>query len=245
MLADRALVEEAIIRIAKQKAYRVQRSADAFAGRKLFLIYRSVTGQNDRVEVDLNFLFRMPIAGTAMLEMWQPGELERPRVCVISLLEILLGKVLAFLDRSAAKDLWDLANLPTQARELLASDHFRPWFIALSAILDHPLTKYKLNHIKTRVTDRDVNEQLAPMLIGNKLFKPNVLLEESWSVISHLMRPTENEAKFIDSIVSGVLCPELLFPNNPEESRRVAMHPAILWKMMNVRAHIRKHNEKN
>jgi hypothetical protein len=43
--------------------------------KKIYLIYQSVTGHNDRVEVDLNFLFRLPVAGTTVQEMWQPGEL--------------------------------------------------------------------------------------------------------------------------------------------------------------------------
>ncbi len=73
-----------------------------------------------------------------MQEMWQPGELDRPVVRMVSLEEILVGKVLAFLDRSAARDAWDLANLTALARETAASSRFRSWFIALSAILDHP-----------------------------------------------------------------------------------------------------------
>ena len=104
MLADRPRVEEALVKLAGRKVYRIQKSADAFAGRKIYLIYRSVTGQNDRIEVDLNFLFRMPIAGTTMKKMWQPGELERPTVRMISFQEILVGKLLAYLDRSAAQD---------------------------------------------------------------------------------------------------------------------------------------------
>ena len=240
MLADRPRVEDALIRIAQQKGYRVQRSADAFAGRKLFLIYRCATGQNERVEVDLNFLFRMPIAGTEMLEMWQPGELDRPTVRVINLLEILLGKLMAFLDRSAVRDVWDLANLPAQAEETTTSDRFRSWFIALSAILDHPLTQYTRNRIEIRVTDRAIVEQLVPMLMGEEPRQPTALVDQSWASISHLMTLTKRETEYIDSIQRGALCPDLLFPENPEEAQRVTEHPAILWKLLNVRAHLAK-----
>jgi len=41
--------------------YRIQISRDAFAGRKIYLGYRSVLGQDDRIEVDLNYLFRLPL----------------------------------------------------------------------------------------------------------------------------------------------------------------------------------------
>lgn len=167
MMADRPQVETAVIELAQRSGYRVQQSADAFAGRKIYLLYTSVTGPNDRIEVDLNFLFRLPISGAARQEMWQPGELDRPGVRVVSLEEVLIGKLLAYLDRSAARDAWDLANLPEQAKDVLASAQFRAWFMALAAILDHPLTAYTRERLETRLTTQAIAEQLVPMLMGN------------------------------------------------------------------------------
>lgn len=50
MLEDRPRVEEAVLDLARRRGHRVQQSADAFAGRKLYLRYRSVLGQDERVE---------------------------------------------------------------------------------------------------------------------------------------------------------------------------------------------------
>lgn len=66
----------------------------------------------DRTEVDLNDLFRLPLRGMGRQELWYPGELDRPKINMVSLEEILVGKLLAFFDRCAARDLWDLTNLP-------------------------------------------------------------------------------------------------------------------------------------
>jgi len=239
MLADRPRVEEALVQLAGRKKYRIQKSADAFAGRKIYLIYRSVTGQNDRIEVDLNFLFRMPIAGTTTQKMWQPGELERPTVRIVSFQEILVGKLLAYLDRSAARDAWDLAHLPVQAQEVMTSERFRSWFISLSAILDHPLTTYTRDLIEKRITDHTVTQQLAPMLMGQTdPLQPSDLIEGSWGVICPFMMLSNNEAKFIASIKKGELYPELIFTDDLEEGKRMAQHPAILWKLFNVRTHL-------
>jgi len=239
MLTDRPQVEEALVKLAVRKSYRIQKSADAFAGRKIYLTYRSVTGKNDRIELDLNFLFRLPIAGTMTQEMWQPGELERPTVRIVSFQEILVGKLLAYLDRSAARDAWDLAYLPIQAKEVMISERFRSWFIALSAILDHPLMTYTLDFIEKRITHRSVAEQLGPMLIGQTAsFQPSDLIERSWAIISPFMMFSDNEAKYISSIQHGEVYPELLFMDDSEEGKRVALHPAILWKLVNVRNHL-------
>lgn len=243
MLEDRPRVEEILIRMARKMDYQVQQSADAFAGRKLFLVYRSATGQNDRIEVDLNFLFRLPIAGTALAEVWQPGELDRPTVRVVSLMEILVGKMLAFLDRAAARDAWDLAHLTPQATAIAASAEFRAWLIALSTILDHPLTAYTRERFEYRITEQAIVEQLAPMLMGGAQLRPNTLVKQSWEAISHLMALTEKEIRFITATQSGKLLPELLFLDFPETTLQVAAHPAIQWKLVNVRSHIAKNRK--
>ena len=52
------------------------------------------------------------------------------------------------------------------------------------------------------------------------------------------MQLSENEAKYIASIQQGKLYPELLFRDAPAEAKRMASHPAILWKLLNVRSQL-------
>lgn len=145
------------------------------------------------------------------------------------------------MDRNAARDAWDLANLAGQTHEAMHSKNFRLWFIALSAILNHPLTTYTQDRIEKRITNRSVAEQLAPMLIGQATpLRPDDLVERSWNVICPFIKLGDNEANYIASIQQGELYPELLFSDDPEESKRVTLHPAILWKLLNVRAHLAK-----
>jgi predicted nucleotidyltransferase component of viral defense system len=245
MLADRPRVEQAVAELARRKGYRVQQSRGVFAGRKIYLIYRSVLGPEERIELDLNFLFRVPIAGTAQGELWQPGELDRPEVRTVGLQELVAGKMLAMVDRSAARDVWDLANLPAPANDVMGQPSFRAWFIALTAILDHPLPTYTLSRIKDLVTERAVVEQLTPMLAVDAPPRADDLVKQAWAVLSEFMTLRPNEAAYIASIERGELSPELLFPDDPEAAQRIAEHPAILWKVTNVRAHLARHAKKD
>lgn len=245
MLADRPRVEQAVAELAMRKGYRVQQSRDAFAGRKIYLIYRSVLGPEERIELDLNFLFRVPIAGTEQGELWQPGELDRPEVRTVSLQEIVVGKMLAMLDRGASRDVWDLANLPAPANDVKGLPSFRAWFIALAAILDHPLPTYTLSRLKGLVTERAVVEQLAPMLAVDAPPRADDLVKQAWAVLSEFMTLRANEAAYIASIERGELRPELLFPDDREAAQRIAEHPAILWKLTNVRAHLARRAKKH
>ena len=44
------------------------------------------------------------------------------------------------------------------------------------------------------------------------------------------------EEAYLAAILEGELRPELLFPGNTPEAARFAGHPAIQWKVTNVRA---------
>ncbi len=62
--------------------------------------------------------------------------------------------------------------------------------------------------------------------------------------ISPFMTLSNDEAKYIASIQRGELYPELLFSDSPEEAKRMASHPAILWKLVNARAHLAQRKAK-
>jgi len=237
MLEARPAVEQAVADLARRQGYRVQQSADAFAGRKYYLLYRSVLGPEERIEVDLNFLFRMPIAGTELRDLWQPGELDRPRVLVVSLEEILIGKFLALLDRGAGRDAWDIAYPPQSTADILQSLRFRRWFIALSSILEHPLSTYTRERLEATLTDRDITERLSPMLAGPALVRDE-LIERAWGAIGGFLSLKPDEEAFIAAVQQGELKPEMLFPDDSAEAGRLVMHPAILWKIQNAKNYL-------
>lgn len=112
--------------------------------------------------------------------------------------------------------------------------------------MDHPLTTYTRDLIEKRITNRTIAEQLVPMLIGQAApLKLSDLIEHSWVVIYPFLMHSDNEAKYIASIQHGELYPELLFGDDPEEGNRMALHPAILWKLFNVRDHLEQGKTKS
>lgn len=204
MLQERPEVEKAVIDLAQRQGYRVQQSADAFAGRKFYLFYRSLLGPEDRIEVDLNFLFRLPIAATRECNLWQPDQLDRPRIKVVSPEEILIGKFLALLDRGAARDTWDVAYLPQTVADVLQSVWFRRWFIGLSSILEHPLTTYTRARLDANLTDRDVAERLMPLLAFITPVREE-LIERAWDTLGGFLSLKPNETEFVAAIQQGKL----------------------------------------
>lgn len=234
MLQQRPEIEEAIITLAERLGFRTQQSKDAFAGRKIYVNYSSVLGHDSRVEIDLNYLWRIPLAGIETRALWQPGELDRPVIKTVSLHELCIGKMLALLDRSAARDVWDIMRFPVIAGEVLQSDSFRRLFITFAATLPHPLHTYTYEHLAARLTEQTISEQLLPMLYDNADVTRASLLQNAWNILQPFITLEPRERDYIDKIHQGTINTALLFPDDPETAALTANHPAILWKVANV-----------
>lgn len=237
MEAERPRVEAAVEHIAKGRGYRVQHSSDAHAGRKLYLAYRSALGHMDRIEVDLNFLYRVPVGAPERRRLWQPEGLDRPEILAVSVDELCAGKVLALLDRGAARDAWDAVRLPQIDGAALHSKLFRGRLIALSAVLDHPLDTYSRERLLDRITERAVAEQLVQMLADGQAPAAAVLAEQAWVVVGPLVTLSETEREYVTAMHAGEARMSLLFPDDHEEAGRMSGHPAIQWKLLNVKGY--------
>lgn len=240
MLAERPHVERALDELARRAGYRVQRSADAFAGRKLYLHYRSAFGPEERIEVDVNYLLRVPLADGVDRELWQPGDLERPRLRIVAVEELVIGKLCALLDRCAVRDTWDVANLRPGAAAAFDGETLRGRFLAFAGTLDHLPETYTKERLALRVTPREVEAQLAPLLAGGAAIRAEELVDTAWARVDPLLKLSTNEQAYIDMLHRGELRPELLFPADPEETERLSGHPALLWKARNARAHLER-----
>jgi predicted nucleotidyltransferase component of viral defense system len=240
MLADRPSIEKALTGLASRRGYTISRSRPEHAGGKIFLGYRSALGTPDRVEVDLNFLFRTPLHPVAMRSMWQPPDRDQPLVQTVGLTELLVGKLLALLARNAARDLWDVANLTEEARVELGAPTFRSWFVGIASVLNHPLSTYGVETIGNRLTQSHIDDHLGPMLTRGKTPRLRELVDSVRSVVAPLLDLSQPEQTFVSAVAAGDAPVEILFPDDPHAQRVLADHPALAWKLANVRRHLGK-----
>ncbi len=236
MRAERPLVERAIGDIARFRGYRLQWSPEEHAGRKVHLLYRGVAGVADRIEIDLNFMFRVPLAPVLRRTLWQPGEIARPTALVVADEEIAAGKLCATLARALPRDLFDTLRLPALLGERWATTAFRRLFVALAGLLDHPLHAYDERRL-ARVTDAIVASQLAPVLAAGTQPSARELREAAWEVLAPLLALDEAAREYSDRLQRGELALALLFPDDPETAARLARHPVLLWKQQNAAGH--------
>jgi len=244
MLEAKPGIEATVVTLGRRLGYSVQLSADEFAGRKVYLNYRSVLGPTDRIEVDLNYLMRQPIGAPRVGTLWQPGGLDEPRTLLVSPMELAIGKFLALLDRGAVRDVWDAANLPQALVEVVHAESFRPWFVAMAAILPNPLANYTRARLDNRMTTATIDEQLLPMLAGGNPSDPATLVERAWSVVAPFLHLRGNEAAYHDAFSAGDLRADLLFGTDGTSWATLEAHPAIRWRLQNIRGYLEKTSRK-
>ncbi len=237
-LRDRPLVLAAVERIARRAGYRVQRSREEHAGQKLYLGYVSAFGNEARIQVDLNFIHRVPLEDVMMRQVWSPDESQDHETRVVGNTELIAGKVLALLDRSAPRDLYDIARLGRRTGLLGKGwdDRGRRLFIALSAVLDRPLSNYGIERLD-RVTDDGIRRTLHPLLREDDRPVASELRGQAREFVEPLLALSQVEHEYVERVQVGDFEPELLFPAEPEIVERLRLNPALRWKIENARAH--------
>jgi len=234
MERDRPLVEKSVIEIGRAQGYRAQLSAEAHAGRKIYFDSQEGGTPARRVEVDLNFLHRVPLYPLAARSMWHPGGAASRALPLMSLEEICAGKVCAMLDRGLPRDLFDVAELSERASELWTGPRFRIAFLALACALPRPLNKYE-DSVGSAATEAAVQQQLWPMLVPAARTAAAALGEAARRAVMPLLRLTPAEQEFHDRLHAGELAPALLAPDDEELAGRIGRHPVLLWKAQNAR----------
>ncbi len=153
--------------------------------------------------------------------------------------ELFTGKLRATLDRATPRDLFDTIRLPGYGADIWGSLQLHRIHVALAATLPHPLYKYGRDRFE-RVTDRSIQEQLIPMLRNDEHSTATELKEQAWSVVEPLITLDETEREYTDRVHTGELLPELLFPDDERLAGQLKRHPALLWKVENVKQHLSK-----
>lgn len=201
MLRERPEVERAINQLVEGEGYRLQWGREEHAGRKLYLTYVGGLGSQDRIEVDLNYLFRVPLVDPEIRRAWTPDPDFPCEARIVSREEVMAGKLLALLDRVAARDLYDVAAFAGAPSEYEPSV-FRCLFVALSGVLPRALSAYGAQHLD-RFTQNSLDVQLTPMLRSGETPIVGVLRDSVEMLLRPLLALSAPEAEYVERIQWG------------------------------------------
>jgi len=233
MKNDREKLEKEIAKLLVAKSITVQYLPSEHAGGKWRLRTRSAFGGDFTLELDLNYLMRTPIWG---LMKKRPFPLDEDLIfdCyTVSFEELFAGKIKALLDRSAARDLYDVAKLS----ELVI--HYDVQKLKKNLILFGLTVKsdWRKKTFDTidGIDQKMIHEQLTPLLRTSERINLPEMKKKVIYFLTPLMSYDVDEKKFLNRFYDdGEYEPELLF-SDTVQSELLRKHPAVLWKLMNHR----------
>ena len=107
MLDERPKVEQAVRAVCSRDGLPIKRMPSEHAGGKWRLAYTRSTGDSGNLELDVNFMLRVPLWEPVFTECRPVGSFRAAPARVLEPHELAAGKLAALLARSASRDIFD------------------------------------------------------------------------------------------------------------------------------------------
>ena len=243
MMAERPKVEQAVEAVCAREGLQAIRVPSDHAGGKWRLRYDSALGEGGNLELDLNFMFRVPLWPVERLDSKPLGTYRATEIPVLDIHELAAGKLAALLARSASRDLFDAHLLLTQGH--LDDAKLRLGFVLYGAMNRRDWREVRASDVA--LDAKDVENQLVPVIrkdyladAGKQRKWAERMLKECRRGLKKVLPLAKGEKAFLDRLLDeGEIEPSLLTPD-PAMIECIRSHPLLQWKALNVRQHKRK-----
>lgn len=242
MMAERPEIERALQAVFGRQDLVVRRIPKEHAGGKWLLRYIGAGGRGGILEVDVNYMFRMPLWPVKTMDSRRLGSWQAKRIPVLDLHELMAGKLCALLSRRRARDLFDVERLLSM--DGLQNERLRIAFVAYGAMARRDWREVSVADVGFERSE--LNRQLLPALRRGVVTGSDegeaygrTLVSACRKGLSAVLPFTDSERAFLDRVLDkGELLPALLTPDE-ELQDRIRNQPLLRWKALNVRRHRR------
>lgn len=233
MLQDRPLLEEQLKKLIESMGISVEhKPINEHAGGKWRLRAQSALGGNFALELDLNYMMRVPIWG---IYLRQPHIIDEDYIFKfnsVSFEELLAGKVKALLERASARDLYDITTL-SEFLPLYDISRLKRACLILGITSKQDWRQFDYQIID-KIDPKMVKEELTSLLRQNESVKIDYIKLKAKKILAQVLNYDERDEEFLEIFFEQCeYKPELIF--SAEESARLKHHPAVLWKLQNMR----------
>lgn len=240
MLIQRKQIETILSHLFQREGYTIRRNPTEHAGGKIALRYNSAVGQTAQLEVDLNYMLRVPLWPIERKDSILIHTYQAKAVPTLNIHELMAGKLAALFSRHASRDLFDTYYFFTHFKHLIDKENLRCAFIIYGAINRLDWRILSIDHI--HFTEQELKNQLIPVLSrhfqsSNSL--PNwvkkAVIECHEAISDYLLPLKKHEIEFLNQINDyGEICADLL-TDNEELIQKMKVHPGLQWKAHNAK----------
>lgn len=238
MLADKPKVEQAIAAVCAREGLTVKRMPGEHAGGKWRLSFLNTAGSSDKLEVDLNFMLRVPLWPVATLDSKPLGPAVAREIAVVDRHELAAGKLAALVARNASRDIFDAREL--LRRTDLDRDKLRLAFVVYGGLNRKDWRSVRIEDVAAEPAE--LKRELVPMLRAEVRPKDadivrwaEALVRETRTLMNAVLPLEAQELEFIERLNgAGDIAPELLTAD-PAIQATIREQPGLKWKAMNVK----------
>ena len=238
MLEERPKIEQAVLAVFKREGFTVRRMPEEHAGGKWALRYQSASGQSRNLEVDINFMYRVPLWPVTIMDSHSLGTWRATGIPVVDTHELAAGKLTALLSRRKARDLFDSHRIFHMNG--LDFERFRIAFVVYGA-----MNRKDWRTVSVEDVDFDAAElarQLIPTLrlgaiqgteaAGNY---GKTIVEECRQALSAVLPFKDAEREFLDLLLDKGEIDSTILTADVTLQNRIQQQPLLEWKALNVR----------
>lgn len=239
MLDERPRVEEAMQAVFSRQDLGIRRIPQDHAGGKWSLRYPAAAGQSGRIDVDVNYMYRVPLWPTTAMDSHSLGGWRATDIPVVNIHELAAGKVTALLARRRARDLFDsrlVLSMPG-----LDLSRLRTAFVVYGAMARRDWRTVSIDDVAFEPAE--LSSQLVPALrLGGvpdleAVAYGKSLVNECREALSALFPFNDAERAFLDLLLDEGKVDAALLTRDEMLQERIQAHPLLEWKTQHVRRH--------
>lgn len=240
MLEERPKIEQAVQAVFRREGFTVRRMPKEHAGGKWALRYQNASGQSGNLEVDINFMYRVPLWPVTTMDSHPLGPWRATGIPVMDTHELAAGKLAALLSRCKARDLFDSHRI----LHMGGFDHQR---LRIAFVVYGAMNRKDWRTVSVEAMEFDAAEltsQLVPTLrlgaiqeTGGEENYGERLVEECQRALSAVLPFTHAEREFLDSLLERGKLDSTILTADTTLQNRIQRHPLLEWKALHVRKH--------
>ena len=233
MQTERPSIQEAIQAICVRNGLTLDRNPNRHAGGKMIWRYSSALGQMGNLEIDLNFMYRVPLWPIDFKSSCLVGSKQIHNIPVLDIHELSAGKLTALIDRKTGRDIFDAFHL--LKRDDINFEKLRLALVIYSGI-NRKIDLRQITPQDITVDVKDLTNRLVPLLNKNDISSmgsistwSDNLVQQCQRDFSQLLPITTKEREFLTNLLDKGLIEPQLISDNDNLINNVKNHPAIIW----------------
>ena len=193
--------------------------------------YQNSAGNRDSIRIEINYSLRNHILAIERKRAITDFLNIDCEINTLSTIELFGTKIKALIERTAARDLYDVENMikynviHAEEQELLRKIVIFYLVIGAKQQIELPFNFENINDLKYN----QIRAKLIPVLKKNEHFDFETAKTTVKNYLSELMILTNNEILFIKNFNQGIYQPDLLFEDK-DIIKRINEHPMAIWR---------------